>query len=311
MPDWRQLSDSLSEAAVHNLDDKFRDLGSPKRVFTVGALEGDVTRVRRLHDHLLEVMQPGDRLVYLGDYVGTGDSLATIEEILLFRRMMMMKPGMEASDFVYLRGIYEEAWQRLMRLPFAREPEKTMERLLDEGADHYLRAYGIDYRSGEYAVRAGIPALTRWIHNLRLEQRDRPGHEQLMFAMRRAAFTRGEQKLLFVPCGFDPSRPLTEQENALWSGVSGFGRIIGPVQGYVRVIRGRDAAGLGLRVDNATLTLDPMEGDGPILCAEILPDGRIVDVIEVQNGTSDQEGQGTEASEASTATTAVASAPLV
>ncbi|MGB4100838.1 MAG: hypothetical protein WBK91_02890 [Alphaproteobacteria bacterium] len=296
---------------MHNLDDKFRDLGSPKRVFTVGALEGDVTRVRRLHDHLLEVMQPGDRLVYLGDYVGTGDSLATIEEILLFRRMMMMKPGMEASDFVYLRGIYEEAWQRLMRLPFAREPEKTMERLLDEGADHYLRAYGIDYRSGEYAVRAGIPALTRWIHNLRLEQRDRPGHEQLMFAMRRAAFTRGEQKLLFVPCGFDPSRPLTEQENALWSGVSGFGRIIGPVQGYVRVIRGRDAAGLGLRVDNATLTLDPMEGDGPILCAEILPDGRIVDVIEVQNGTSDQEGQGTEASEASTATTAVASAPLV
>ncbi len=296
---------------MHNLDDKFRDLGSPKRVFAVGALEGDVRRLRRLHDYLLDAMQPGDRLVYLGDYVGSQDSLATIEEILLFRRMIMMKPGMEASDFVYLRGIYEEAWQRLMRLPFAREPEKTMERLLDEGAEHYLRAYGIDYRSGEQAVRAGIPALTRWIHNLRLEQRDRPGHEQLMFAMRRAAFTRGQQKLLFVPCGFDPSKPLTEQENALWSGVSGFGRIIGPVQGYVRVIRGRDAAGLGLRVDTATLTLDPMEGGGPILCAEIMPDGRIADVIEVATSVTNQDATDTEAADMDQTTTMVASAPSV
>lgn len=296
---------------MHNLDDKFRDLGSPKRVFAVGALEGDVVRLRRLHDYLLDVMQPGDRLVYLGDYVGAQDSLATIEELLLFRRMMMMRPGMEATDFIYLRGIYEEAWQRLMRLPFAREPEKTMERLLDEGAEHYLRAYGIDYRSGQHAVRAGIPALTRWVHNLRLEQRDRPGHEQLMFAMRRAAFTRGQQKLLFVPCGFDPSKPLTEQENALWSGISGFGRIIGPVQGYVRVIRGRDAASLGLRVDVATLTLDPMEGSGPMLCAEILPDGRIVDVVQIQTGPAYQVDPAAETADMNHPTSMVASAPSV
>lgn len=296
---------------MHNLDDKFRDLGMPKRVFAVGALEGDVTRVRRLHDYLLETMEPGDRIVYLGDYVGAHDSFATIEELLLFRRMMMMRPGIEATDFVYLRGIYEEAWQRLMRLPFAREPEKTMERLLDEGAEHYLRAYGVDYRSGQQAVRAGIPALTRWIHNLRLEQRDRPGHEQLMFAMRRAAFTRGQQKLLFVPCGFDPSKPLIEQENALWSGVSGFGRIIGPVQSYVRVIRGRDAAGLGLRIDTATLTLDPMEGTGPILCAEILPDGRITDVVEVRHGAAQRDNTVADNDADDHATRMVASAPSV
>ncbi|MEJ0063096.1 MAG: hypothetical protein WDO70_07815 [Alphaproteobacteria bacterium] len=266
---------------MQQTDDKFRDLGTPRRVFAIGATGGDAARLRLLHDYLLDVVTPGDQVVYLGDYIGGHDGLEALDELLLFRRMLLMRPGVEARDFTYLRGLCEESWQKLLRLPFAREPEKLMERLLDEGAEHYLAAYGGDYRTGQHAVRAGVPALTRWVHHLRLAQRARPGHEPLMTAMRRAAFTRGQHKLLFVPVGFDPLKPLTEQRDAFWSGISGFGRITGPVQGYVRVIRGRDAAGLGLRADRATLTLDPMDERGPILCAVVLPDGHIDDLVQI------------------------------
>lgn len=262
-------------------DDKFCDMGQPRRVFAIGALGGDVMRLRHLHDYLLENVVPGDRVVYLGDYVNARHGFAALNEMILFRQMLMMRPGMEASDFVYLRGVLEEAWQRLTRIPYAQEPEKTLERLLDEGAEFYLKAYGADYKAGERAARSGLPALSRWTQQLRESQRRHAGHEQIMLLMRRAAFTRGTHKMLFVPCGFDPSRVLLHQGDALWSATSGFGRIVGPVQGYHRVIRGRDFAALGLHADNATLTLDSKEGTGPLLCAVLLPNGLTDQVLQV------------------------------
>ncbi|MBP7252568.1 MAG: hypothetical protein KBA75_03675 [Alphaproteobacteria bacterium] len=262
-------------------DDKFCDMGQPRRVFAIGALGGDVMRLRHLHDYLLENVVPGDRVVYLGDYVNGRHGFAALNEMVLFRQMLMMRPGMEATDFVYLRGVLEEAWQRLTRIPYAQEPEKTLERLLDEGAEYYLSAYGADYKAGERAARSGLPALSRWAQQLREAQRRHAGHEQIMLLMRRAAFTRGTHKMLFVPCGFDPSRVLLHQGDALWSATSGFGRIVGPAQGYHRVIRGRDFAALGLHADNATLTLDNKEGTGPLLCAVLLPNGLTDQILQV------------------------------
>lgn len=262
-------------------EDKFCDMGQPRRIFALSALNGDVLRLRHLHDYLLENVRPGDRIVYLGDYVNSRHGAAALNEMLLFRQMMMMRPGMEASDFIYLRGVCEEAWQRLTRIPFAHEPERMLQRLLDEGADHYLAAYGVDYKIGERAARSGLPALSRWTQQLRETQRNTAGHEQLMCQMRRAAYTRGAHKLLFVPCGYDPGRVLLHQGDALWSATSGFGRIVGPVQGYKRVIRGRDFAALGLHADNATLTLDTKDGAGALLCAVLLPTGQTEKILQV------------------------------
>lgn len=262
-------------------DDKFADLGQPQRIFALGSVFGDAVRLRHLHDYLLHNVTPGDRIVYLGDYVSARERTAALNEMLLFRRMMMMRPGMEPTDFIYLRGVLEEAWERLARLPFTPEPEDVLERLLDEGAEHYLAAYRLDYREGQRAARSGSAALSRWSQQLRDTQRAHPGHEQLMCQMRRAAFTRGKRQILFVPCGFDPSRVLQNQGDALWSAASGFGRIVGPVQGYHRVIRGRDFAGLGLRADPATLTLDSKEGKGPLLCGVLLPDGQTEKILQV------------------------------
>lgn len=257
-------------------------MGMPRRIYAIGAMNGDATRLRHLHDYLLDNVVPGDRIVYMGDYVHRATGLAALNEMLLFRTMLMMKPGMEAGDFVYLRGVHEEAWQRLTRIAFEQEPEKALQRLLDEGADHYLTAYGLDHRVGERAARSRLPALSRWAQQLREAQRARPGHEPMMCQMRRAAYTRGQARLLFVPCGYDPQRVLLHQGDALWSATSGFGRIVAPVQGYERVIRGRDFAALGFHADSATLTLDCKEGLGSLICAVLLPSGQSEKILQVQ-----------------------------
>jgi hypothetical protein len=267
------------------MDDKFIALGQPARIWAIGCIYGDAARLALLHDHLLDHVMPGDRVVYLGGYASMTQGLAAVDEILLFRRTLLMLPGMEASDFVYLRGRTEEAWQRLFRIPFAREPERELERLFDDGADLYLTGYGMTIAEAQGIVRSGVPTMTRWTGKLRQHVRQFPGHEQLSTTMRRAAHTSSPggtpRGVLLVPGGFDPAKTLGEQGEALWSGVHGFGKIINECQGFGRIVRGFDPAGLGLDLRKVTLTLDSKEGRGALLAACLDAQGKILDVLSL------------------------------
>ena len=120
-------------------------------------------------------------------------------------------------------------------------------------------------------------ALTHWTSSLRAAIRRQPGHESLMNALRRAAFTNTgptpplaadddfdehaipaaePRDLLLVHCGVDPTRPLTAQGDAFWWGSSGFARLNGPYGRFQRVIRGFDPGHGGVTVGRHTVTLD-------------------------------------------------------
>lgn len=269
------------------MDEKFTNLGTPRTIWAVGATQGDAMRLAMLHDHLVERIRPGDCIVYTGHYANLTEGCAALDEMLLFRRMMMMRPGMEACDFIYLRGQPEESWQRLLRLQFARDPARELEHLLDFGADFYLTAYGATIEEAQAVVRGGIPAMTRWTNHLRTRMRQFEGHDQISCVMRRAAYTsrstpKGVVKnVLLVPCGFNPAKRLEEQGDSLWSGMTSFARIVDPCQGYTRIVRGMDPNGLGFDLRDVTLTLDPMEGKGPIFCARIEESGTTHEVLTV------------------------------
>src|SRR3546814_16714501 len=64
---------------------------------------------------------------------------------------------------------------------------------------------------------------------LRAAIRSNPGHDDLLTALRRAAFTEGGE-LLFVHAGIDPHRPLTEQTDTFWWGSGYFGGMVDPYQ---------------------------------------------------------------------------------
>ncbi|MBI1274295.1 MAG: hypothetical protein GC131_09475 [Alphaproteobacteria bacterium] len=267
------------------MDEKFIALGQPRRVWAVGCLYGDTPRLMQLHDFLIDHVEPGDRIVYMGGYASAAHGLSAIDEMLLFRRTLLMRPGMEARDFVYLRGRAEEAWQKLFRIPFAREPEREIERLFDDGADIYLTGYGLTLAEAQSIVRSGVPTMTRWTGRLRQQVRQFAGHEQIASAMRRAAYTTSPggtpRGLVLVPGGFDPSKSLGDQGEALWSGIHGFGRITGECQGFNRIVRGFDPAGLGLDVRDATLTLDTREGKGPLLTACLDGTGHVLEILSL------------------------------
>ncbi|MDD4617033.1 MAG: hypothetical protein PHW76_07995 [Alphaproteobacteria bacterium] len=267
------------------MNEKFAELGSPRRVWAIAAVHGDVERLVTLHDHIASRFQVRDRLVYLGNYLGveSRDNAAVMEELLVFRSALMCKTGVEASDIVYLRGPAEEAWQRLLRLQFAPLPHQTLEKLLASGVESYLRLYGVSVTDTRSVARAGSLAITRWTNHLRALQRTAPGQEKLSFTMRRAAFANPSvdgKRTLFVPASFDPTRSLDDQGEALWWTAAPF-RVTGRALGtYNRVVRGFDSVNGGADLDDLAVTLDGGCGrGGPLVCGCFTPSGKLIELV--------------------------------
>ncbi len=267
------------------MNEKFAELGTPRRIWTISAIHGDIDRLTTLHDHLATRFQVRDRLVYLGNYLGVESrhNAAVMDEILAFRAALLAKTGVEPSDITFLRGPAEEAWQRLLRLQFAPLPHQMLEKLLASGVESYLRLYGVSVNDTRSIARAGSLAITRWTNNLRALQRNAPGHEKLMFSTRRAAYTNagGDQKrLLLVPASFDANRSLDDQGEALWWSASPFS-VTGRAQAaYNRIVRGFDSVNGGADLDDLAVTLDGGCGrGGPLVCGCFTPAGKLVDLI--------------------------------
>jgi hypothetical protein len=272
------------------VNEKFAELGVPRRIWAVAAIHGDVDRLATLHDHLATRFAVRDRLVYLGNYLGveSRENAAMLDEILAFRSALLAKTGVEPSDIVFLRGAAEEAWQRLLRLQFAPLPHQMLEKLLASGVEAYLRLYNISVSDTRSVARAGSLAITRFTNNLRSLQRNAPGHEKLMFSTRRAAYTQptvsqagGEPKrLLLVPASFDPSRSLDDQGESLWWTAAQF-RVTGRAQAaYNRIVRGFDSVNGGADLDDTAVTLDGGCGrGGPLVCGCFSPSGKLIELV--------------------------------
>lgn len=265
-------------------DQRFIHLGYPKVIWAVPAIHGQVDRLRSLHDIIGRYFVPGDKIVYLGNYLGYGgDPLSTIDEVLYFRRNLLAMRGMLANDLIYLRGAQEEMWQKLLQIQFAKSPQEVLEWLLENGVEPTLQAYGSSANDGRYAAREGIMALTRWTCKLKENIRKKPGHDKFATVLKRAAFTEDfkSEGVLFVPAGIDVTRPLVEQEDSFWWASSTFQKIDQPYGPFQKIIRGFDPAGGGFQKNCYTLTLDGGCGfGGPLVCGRLTGDGQLLDVIE-------------------------------
>jgi serine/threonine protein phosphatase 1 len=261
--------------------ERFAALRRASRVWAVAAIHGEAERLAGIHAALEPRFAPGDRLVYLGNYLGRGAGvIATVNELLRFRRALIARPGLFAYDIAYLRGTQEEMWQKLQQLQFAINPREVLDWMLSHGVAATLAAYGGDARQGLAAARDGAMSITRWTNQLRAGVAAMPGHRDLLSGLRRAAYT-DDGALLFVHAGVDASRPLEAQGDVLWWGTSGFGQWNAPYQGFRLVVRGYDHAHGGMVRGPFGLTIDDGCGFGGKLIAACLDrGGEVIEWIE-------------------------------
>jgi serine/threonine protein phosphatase 1 len=256
-------------------------LRGARRIWVIAAVHGEADRLRRVHDRIAARFADGDRIVYLGNYLGHGDDIiATVDEVLDFRRRVLGRPRGFVCDIVYLRGAQEEMWQKLLQLQFAQSPGEVLAWMVREGIEATVRAYGGDLRHGFAAARDGPRTITRWTSALRNTMNAAPGHTTLFGRLRHAAMTE-DGRLLFVHAGVDAARPLAGQGDAFWWGGGDVLDLAAPFAGFARVVRGFDRQQRGLVEGQFALSIDAGAGrGGPLLAAAIAADGAVLDVVQ-------------------------------
>jgi serine/threonine protein phosphatase 1 len=261
-------------------DSKFARLPNARRVWAIAAINGAAGRLVRLHDAISERFQDGDRVVYLGNYVGQGDAvIATIDELLDFRRRVLGRQRGFACDVVFLRGAQEEMWQKLLQLQFAPNPSEVLRWITKAGMETTIRAYGGDLGQGFVASRDGPRTLTRWTGELRDAMNATPGHTALFSALRHAAFTE-ERGLLFIHAAIDPTRPLAAQGDAFWWGREDILELGASFEGFRRIIRGIDHKERGVIERDFAVSLDGGKRGGPLVAACFARDGALIEMVE-------------------------------
>jgi hypothetical protein len=255
-------------------------LRGARRVWAVGSIHGEARRLARVHDLIGERFATGDRLVYLGNYLGHGEEIAaTVDELLDFRRRVLGRPNGFACDVVYLRGAQEEMWQKLLQLQFAPNPGDVLAWMVRAGVEATVRAYGGDLRQGFAATRDGPRTITRWTSGLRAAMNAAEGHATLFAALRHAAYT--PAGLLFVHAGLDPHRPLTAQGDAFWWSAVDILELSAPYADFARIVRGFDRDRRGVVESPYGISVDGGAGRGGRLQAVcIAVNGQLVDFCE-------------------------------
>lgn len=269
---------------MNPMDARFTDLRAPRRVWAVSAIHGELEKLYALHDAILERLQAGDRIVYLGNYTGYGvQSRETVDEILTFRRLALSQPGVVPTDIVYLRGRQEDMWQKLLQLQFTHKPEHTLGAMLQQGLAATLESYGLSAHDGMRACKESVLALTRWTGKIRDALKKNPGHDIFLTQHRRAAYTsvEGRHPLLFVNAGIDPARPLEAQDDTLWWAGEDFNAMTQAYAPFEKVIRGYDPGREGVRINCVTASLDGGAGfGGSLIAARMDGTGRMLELLQ-------------------------------
>lgn len=261
---------------------KFTVIRNAARIWAVGAVHGEFERLSRLHEKMMPELRYGDRLVYLGNYLGYGDSIReTVDELLRFRRLFLtIPPYMDGDDVTYLRGSQEEMWHKLLQIQFSVKPAETLEWMLARGVGETILAYGGDLAQGMAFAGDGTIALGGWTSALRDAFNAVPGHSALMSALKRAAYT-DDKSCLFVNAGLDVTQPLGAQTDEFWWLNGSFDSVSAPYGGFQRLIRGYDADHGGFNESPMTMTIDGGCGFGGALIAVCLsPSGKIIERME-------------------------------
>lgn len=255
---------------------------TPCRVWAIGAVRGEADRLSALHDLLAPELQPGDKLVYLGNVIGRGEKVReTVDEVLRFRRDFLAIPGNCVGDYAILRGRQEEMLHKLLELQFAVNPRDVLRWMVDQGAGASIAAYGGNARDGEVATAQGAVAVTRWTQGLRAGLNAAPGHRDFLSSLKHAAYT-ADGALVFVHAGLDPARPLDAQGDGLWWNTAGFDAMTDTFFGAERVVRGLDPEHRGLVETGFTLSLDGGCGfGGDLIAAAIVPGSAEIEKLSV------------------------------
>ncbi len=285
----------LLEPGLHAIprlkgDERLAPLGKPQRLWVVGSLYGRYGSLCQLHDMLTRTIKAGDRIIYLGNYLGehshwTGEGSALINELITFRTTVIAIPGFFTGDVTFLHGRGEDLFQEALRLPFQKNPGSWLCEAKRYGLEWYTSAYGGFDIDG--VAHAGLIGMNRWNHQIKKTMDRQHGHIDFFKELKTAAYTQYQQKqhdIAFVPVGLHPHYSLNLQYDSLCWPEEDI-HALTAYQPFARIVRGQALRQIMPEQNRYVLTLDDgrcLNGDmnGTLYAACISAQGQMLEWFE-------------------------------
>tara|TARA_B100001057_G_scaffold501150_1_gene621106 strand:+ start:259 stop:1071 length:813 start_codon:yes stop_codon:yes gene_type:complete len=217
------------------------ELRECSRIWAVGSIHSNLKAFYSIKKFILNNFKQDDKLVFLGNVIGLGESSKDLlSDIIDLRFNLMSNFKLKPTDIVFLRGAQEEMFSKLFQLQIAPNPMEIVSWMFDHGVNKTLESYGYNKQEVINVASSGTVAISKWTSGLNRSILENPGHKDYFLNLKHAAFS-FSKKILFVNRGVDITRPLSAQNDCFWWGYQNFSEIRKPYNSFKRIVRGYES----------------------------------------------------------------------
>ena len=262
----------------------FVEIKKTNKLWAVGSIHSNLKSFNSIKKFILNNFAPNDKLIFLGNIIGLGESSKeTLSSVIELRFNLMSKFKIKPESIIFLRGAQEEMFSKLLQLHIAPNPSEIVEWMFDHGVNQTIKSYGFSEEEVKNIASSGTIKISRWTASLNRALQFNPGHTQYFLSLKHAAYSH-TRKILFVNRGVDITRPLSAQNDCFWWGFQNFSKIKEPYKTFSRIVRGYESKHLNsqeISKNNIVCTLfkQPLSNN-TVLCGIFSENGEILDILE-------------------------------
>ena len=217
---------------------KFAELKFCNNIWAIGSIHSHLDSFESIKKYILKNYLKNDRIVFLGNIIGLGNSAKeTLSSVIDMRNQLMSKFFLTTEDVIFLRGAQEEMFLKLLQLQTAPNPHEIVKWIFEHGVDKTVNSYDLNVAEVHEISTQGTIAISRWTAKLNKAVTLVNGHKEYFSNLYHAAFS-DTKKILFVNRGVDISRPLSAQNDCFWWGYQDFSKLNKPYYTFIKIVRG-------------------------------------------------------------------------
>jgi len=221
-----------------NTESNFIELRNTSKIWAVGSIHSNLNSFTGIKDFILNNFQEKDKLIFLGNVIGLGESSKeSLTSVIDLRFKLMSKFRLKPDSIIFLRGAQEEMFSKILQLQIAPNPIEIVNWMFEHGVDKTLNSYGFSNNEVIDIASSGTVAISKWTSKLNKLILKNEGHKEYFLSLKHAAFS-ASKKILFVNRGVDITRPLSAQNDCFWWGYQNFSKIDKPYNSFLRIVRG-------------------------------------------------------------------------
>ena len=219
---------------------KFAELKFCNNIWAIGSIHSHLDSFESIKKHILKNFLKNDRIVFLGNIIGLGNSAKeTLSSVIDMRNQLMSKFLLKPEDVIFLRGAQEEMFLKLLQLQTAPNPYEILQWMFEQGVNKTVLSYDLNVEEVQEISTQGTLAISKWTANLNKIISSKKGHKEYFSHLQHAAFA-DTKKILFVNRGVDITRPLSAQNDCFWWGYHNFSKLDKPYNTFEKIVRGYD-----------------------------------------------------------------------